>query len=33
MGDSDKVPDKEDPFGNDGNDPSSGVYVLEKEKN
>lgn len=30
MGDSDKVPDKEDPFGNDGNDPSSGVYVLEK---
>ena len=27
MGDSDKVPDKEDPFGND---PSSGVYVLEK---
>jgi len=30
MGDSDKVPDKEDPFGNDENDPSSGVYVLEK---
>ena len=30
MGDSDKVPDKEDPFGNNGNDPSSGVYVLEK---
>ena len=30
MGDSDKVPDKEDPFGNDGNDPSSGVYALEK---
>lgn len=30
MGDSDKVPDKEDPFGNDGNDPSSGIYVLEK---
>lgn len=30
MGNSDKVPDKEDPFGNDGNDPSSGVYVLEK---
>lgn len=33
MGDSDKVPDKEDPFGNDGNDPSSGVYVWKKEKN
>lgn len=30
MGDSDKVPDKEDPFGNDRNDPSSGIYVLEK---
>lgn len=30
MGDSDKVPNKEDPFGNNGNDPSSGVYVLEK---
>ena len=25
-----KVPDKEDPFGNEGNDVSKGIYVLEK---
>lgn len=25
-----KVPDKEDPFGNEGNDASTGIYVLEK---
>lgn len=30
MGEDDKVPDKEDPFGNDGNDVSTGIYVLEK---
>lgn len=28
--DDDKVPDKEDPFGNEGNDASTGIYVLEK---
>lgn len=28
--DDDKVPDKEDPFGNEGNDVSTGIYVLEK---
>lgn len=28
--DEDKVPDKEDPFGNEGNGVSKGVYVLEK---
>lgn len=30
--DEDKVPDKEDPFGNEGNDVSKGIYVLEKAK-
>lgn len=30
MGEDDKVPDKEDPFGNEGNDVSTGIYVLEK---
>lgn len=28
--DENKVPDKEDPFGNEGNDVSTGIYVLEK---
>ena len=30
LGEDDKVPDKEDPFGNEGNDVSTGIYVLEK---
>ena len=28
--DDDKVPDKEDPFGNEDNNVSTGIYVLEK---